>query len=55
MNLPLSLSAQIPNNTYMEEMSPSQREICLDRAIAQLLSLYAVVRDWAGSLSLDPL
>jgi N-dimethylarginine dimethylaminohydrolase len=40
MNLPLSLSAQIPNNAYMEDLSPSQREIRLDRAIAQFLSLY---------------
>ena len=40
MNLPLSLSAQIPNNAYMEDMRPSDREICLDRAIEQFLSLY---------------
>jgi N-dimethylarginine dimethylaminohydrolase len=40
MNLPLSLSAQVPNNAYMEDMSPSEREICLDRAIAQFQSLY---------------
>ena len=37
MNLPLSLSAQIPNNASMEDRSPSEREICLDRAIAQFL------------------
>ena len=40
MNLPLSLSAQVPNNAWMEAMSPSQREIGLDRAIAQFRSLY---------------
>lgn len=40
MNLPLSLSTQIPNNVYMEELSPSEREVCLDRAIAQFLPLY---------------
>jgi N-dimethylarginine dimethylaminohydrolase len=40
MNLPLSLSAQIPNNAFMEAMSPSEREICLDRAIAQFHALY---------------
>jgi len=40
MNLPLSLSAQIPNNAYMEDLSPSKREVCLDRAIAQFLLLY---------------
>ena len=47
MNLPLSLSAQIPNNAYMEELSPIQREICLDRAIAQFLSLYKHVAQQA--------
>src|SRR5262245_24481438 len=40
MNLPLSLAAQIPNNAYMENLSQSQREICLDRAVAQFLALY---------------
>lgn len=40
MNLPLSLSAQIPNNAYMEDLSPSKREISRDRAITQFLSLY---------------
>ena len=47
MNLPLSLSAQIPNNAYMEDLSSSQREICLDRAIAQFLSLYKHVAQQA--------
>lgn len=40
MNLPLSLSAQIANNAYMENMSPDQRVVDLDLAIAQFLSLY---------------
>lgn len=40
MNLPLSLSAQVPNNAYMEEMSPSKREVCFDLAITQFISLY---------------
>ena len=40
MNLPLSLSAQIPNNAWMQDMSPEKREIRLDRAIAQFLALY---------------
>ena len=40
MNLPLSLSAQIPNNAWMADMSASERDICLDRAIAQFLDLY---------------
>ena len=40
MNLPLYLSAHIPNNAYMEDLTPTQREVCPDRAIAQFLSLY---------------
>jgi arginine dihydrolase len=40
MNVPLSLSAEIPNNAYMKDMSSSQREICHDRAILQFQSLY---------------
>ena len=47
MNLPLSLSARIPNNAYMEAMSASEREICLDRAIAQFLSLYKKITEHA--------
>jgi arginine dihydrolase len=47
MNLPLSLSAQIPNNAYMEDLSPDKREICLDRAIAQFLTLYEHVTQQA--------
>jgi N-dimethylarginine dimethylaminohydrolase len=47
MNLPLSLSAQIPNNASMEDRSPSEREICLDRAIAQFLLLYKHVAQHA--------
>lgn len=40
MNLPLSLSAHIPNNAYMDDLTPGQREIRLDRAIAQFRALY---------------
>jgi N-dimethylarginine dimethylaminohydrolase len=40
MNLPLSLSAQIPNNAWMEEMSSDKREVRLDRAISQFVALY---------------
>lgn len=47
MNLPLSLSAQIPNNASMADRSPSEREICLDRAIAQFLRLYTHVAQHA--------
>jgi N-dimethylarginine dimethylaminohydrolase len=47
MNLPLSLSAQIPNNAYMEDLSPNLREIHLDRAVAQFLSLYKYIAQYA--------
>ena len=47
MNLPLSLSAQIPNNASMEDRSPSEREICLERAIEQFLRLYKHVAQHA--------
>lgn len=47
MNLPLSLSAQIANNAYMEDMSSSQRLVDLDRAIAQFISLYQHVAQHA--------
>jgi N-dimethylarginine dimethylaminohydrolase len=40
MNLPLSLSASIPNNAYMDDLRPSEREIRLDRALAQFRALY---------------
>ena len=40
MNLPLSLSAHIPNNAYMHDLSPSDREVRLDRALAQFRALY---------------
>ena len=43
MNLPLSLSAQIPNNASMQDRTASEREICLDRAIAQFVQLYSHV------------
>jgi N-dimethylarginine dimethylaminohydrolase len=47
MNLPLSLSAQIPNNASMEDRSPSEREICLERAIEQFVRLYKHVAQHA--------
>jgi N-dimethylarginine dimethylaminohydrolase len=40
MNLPLSLSAQVPNNAWMKDISPDERSIRLDRAIAQFQELY---------------
>ena len=40
MNLPLSLSAHIPNNAYMDDLSPSEREIHLDKALVQFRTLY---------------
>src|SRR5215207_7770820 len=40
MNLPLSLSARIPNNAWMVDLTPSEREVRLDRAIGQFVALY---------------
>lgn len=40
MNLPLSLSARIPNNAYMDDLSSDEREVCLERAIGQFRALY---------------
>lgn len=40
MNLPLSLSAEIPNNASMADRSPTEREICLERALDQFRQLY---------------
>lgn len=47
MNLPLSLSAQIPNNASMEDRKPNEREICLERAIEQFFRLYTHVAQHA--------
>jgi N-dimethylarginine dimethylaminohydrolase len=47
MNLPLSLSAQIPNNASMQDRTASEREICLNRAIAQFARLYGHVAQHA--------
>lgn len=40
MNLPLSLSSQVANNAWMEDIAPSERGIRLDRALAQFQDLY---------------
>ena len=40
MNLPLSLSTQVPNNAWMDDISPEDRHVRLDRAIAQFNDLY---------------
>ena len=40
MNLPLSLSARVPTNVWMDDMSPADRGIRLDRAIGQFQELY---------------
>lgn len=40
MNLPLSLSADVPNNAWMEDMRPGARDVRLDRAMAQFQHLY---------------
>ncbi len=43
MNLPLSLSTEVPNNAYMEDLHPRQRKVCRDSAIQQFMSLYGHV------------
>jgi len=40
MNLPLSLSTEVANNIWMEEIDPREREIRFDKAMAQFLALY---------------
>src|SRR5262245_10841264 len=40
MNLPLSLSTRIPNNAWMEDISPDERDISMDRALSQFCDLY---------------
>jgi len=47
MNLPLSLSAQVPNNAWMDDISPEERHVRLDRAIAQFNDLYKHVAQHA--------
>lgn len=47
MNLPLSLSAAIANNVYMEELGSSRREICRDTALDQFRALYRHVTQHA--------
>ncbi|NLS02181.1 amidinotransferase [Rhizobium sp. P32RR-XVIII] len=40
MNLPLSLSTQVPNNAWMNDIGVSERGIRLDRAVSQFQELY---------------
>lgn len=40
MNLPLSLSAEVANNVWMDKIDPGEREIRFDKAMAQFLALY---------------
>ena len=40
MNPPLSLSATVANNIWMEKIDPGEREIRFDKAMAQFLALY---------------
>ena len=47
MNVPLSLSAAIPNNIWMEEMTAEEREIDRDAAFRQFFELYAYLTDRA--------
>jgi len=47
MNLPLSLSAEIPNNAYMDDLAPIKRKICIDQAIKQFMALYTHIANQA--------
>jgi N-dimethylarginine dimethylaminohydrolase len=47
MNVPLSLSAAIPNNIWMEEMTVEEREIDRPAALRQFFDLYAYLTDRA--------
>lgn len=40
MNLPLSLSSAVPNNAWMDDLSPDDRGVRLPRAVAQFQDLY---------------
>lgn len=40
MNFPFSYSTAIPNNVWMQEMEPEQREPTFERAMIQFLELY---------------
>src|SRR4051794_19581255 len=43
MNLPISLSTDIPNNAWMEDMNASEREVYVDKATAQFFGLYSYI------------
>jgi len=40
MNFPFSLSTEVPNNSWMEDLRPAEREIDFERAMAQFFELY---------------
>ncbi|MGW6455346.1 dimethylarginine dimethylaminohydrolase family protein [Streptomyces sp. NPDC055078] len=48
VNAPFSLSSEVPNNVWMEELSESDREIDRGRAMVQFLELFSVLS--AGAL-----
>ncbi|MEL7037151.1 MAG: arginine deiminase-related protein [Cyanobacteria bacterium J06592_8] len=41
MNVPFSLSGDIPNNIWMQELSPEERSIDHNKAISQFMELYS--------------
>lgn len=47
MNVPFSLSAEVPNNLYMQKLSPDKRIIDQENAISQFMSLYSFVSRFA--------
>ena len=40
MNVPFSLSSEVPNNIWMNELSPEERIIDRDKALFQFMELY---------------
>lgn len=47
MNAPLSLSADVPNNIWMQELDISERAIDRDKAFAQFFELYRAISQFS--------
>lgn len=47
MNVPFSLSADVPNNIWMQELDRSERNIHRDRAVMQFFELYRAISEFS--------
>lgn len=47
MNVPFSISAEVPNNVWMLNYSPDERVIDKDKALFQFMSLYSFIARYA--------